>query len=222
MIETELLKTLATCKLFADMSETEIDIALGDIDYKVVRYKKHDVYSLSGIPLRSADIIISGTLTAQMTALSGKSVNISTLTPGTFIAPAFLFATDNRMPVSVETNTTVVIFRMSKEAMLQLIDVNAKVRMNYIRLISDIDVFMSRKVRFHSLFSVKEKVAYFLKEKARQQQSSTIHLSRSRQEIADSFGIQKFSLLRVLSELVECGAIAVDGKTITILDATKM
>jgi CRP-like cAMP-binding protein len=142
MIETELLKTLATCKLFADMSETEIDIALGDIDYKVVRYKKHDVYSLSGIPLRSADIIISGTLTAQMTALSGKSVNISTLTPGTFIAPAFLFATDNRMPVSVETNTTVVIFRMSKEAMLQLIDVNAKVRMNYIRLISDIDVFM--------------------------------------------------------------------------------
>ena len=49
-----------------------------------------------------------------------------------------------------------------------------------------------------------------------------IKLDKSRQEIAESFGIQKFSLLRCMSELVEVGAIKVEGKIITILDKNKM
>ncbi|MBF1075035.1 MAG: winged helix-turn-helix domain-containing protein, partial [Prevotellaceae bacterium] len=48
------------------------------------------------------------------------------------------------------------------------------------------------------------------------------HLERSRQEIADSFGIQKFSLLRVLSDFVKAGAISINGREVIILDRTKM
>ena len=39
----------------------------------------------------------------------------------------------------------------------------------------------------------------------------------SRQELADHFGIQKYSLQRALNELQESGAIRIDGKTIEIL-----
>ena len=56
-----------------------------------------------------------------------------------------------------------------------------------------------------------------LKEEQRRQQSNTILLSMSRQELADHFGIQKYSLQRALNELQESGAIHVDGKTIEIL-----
>ncbi|RGK30355.1 Crp/Fnr family transcriptional regulator, partial [Prevotella sp. TF12-30] len=44
----------------------------------------------------------------------------------------------------------------------------------------------------------------------------------SRQEMADIFGIQKFSLLRCLSEFEEKGAIRIEGKTITILNSDEM
>lgn len=73
-----------------------------------------------------------------------------------------------------------------------------------------------------SLFTVREKVAYFLMKCAKEQQSRTVKLNHSRQEIADMFGIQKFSLLRCLSEFEEHGAIKVDGKTITIINSDKM
>ena len=73
-----------------------------------------------------------------------------------------------------------------------------------------------------ALFSVREKVVSLLKQIASKQQSEVITLTRSRQQIADSFGIQKFSLLRVLATLEEEGAIRVEGKTIRIVDRSKL
>ena len=83
---------------------------------------------------------------------------------------------------------------------------------------SNIDVFLTQKMKILSLFTVREKVAYLLLERAGEQGSNEIHLERSRQEIADSFGIQKFSLLRVLSDLEKEGAIEIKGKIIKILN----
>jgi CRP-like cAMP-binding protein len=65
--------------------------------------------------------------------------------------------------------------------------------------------------------SVRNKVIFFLKEQQLLQKSSTIILPMSRQELADHFGIQKYSLQRALNELQESGAIRVDGKKIELL-----
>ena len=94
--------------------------------------------------------------------------------------------------------------------------------MNYIRVLSNIDVFLTQKMRVLSLFTVREKVAYLLLEQAGEQGSDTIHLHRSRQAIADSFGIQKFSLLRVLSDLEKEEIIQIKGKEIKIIDRKRL
>jgi CRP-like cAMP-binding protein len=65
--------------------------------------------------------------------------------------------------------------------------------------------------------SVREKVSLYLKEQSRQQQTQNIFLPLSRQELADHFGIQKYSLLRCLNELKQEGAILVEGRHIQIL-----
>ena len=103
-----------------------------------------------------------------------------------------------------------------------LAHISGKLRMNYIRILSNIDVFLTQKMKVLSLFTVREKVAYLLMERAGEQGSNEVHLERSRQEIADSFGIQKFSLLRVLSDFEKEGAIEIHGRTIKILDRRKM
>ena len=86
----------------------------------------------------------------------------------------------------------------------------------------DNNAFLTHRMRVLSLFTVKEKVAYLLLERAGEQGSNVVHLSRSRQEIADSFGIQKFSLLRVLADFAKAGAIRINGREVTILDRSKM
>ena len=73
-----------------------------------------------------------------------------------------------------------------------------------------------------TLHTVREKVAIFLLEEAKKCGSDSFTLKKSRQEIADSFAIQKFSLQRCLNELAEEGVILLNGKHITIVDRQKL
>lgn len=222
MTKDQMMQVLQKCPLFAGMSTLSIDLALGNISYQIINFAPRDVYTLAGMPCRFADIVLSGSLICRMVSLSGKQVEVTRLRPGNLIAPAFIFAKNNSMPVSVETDSEVTLLRMTPQTLKKLIDDDADIRMNYIRSLSNIDVFLTHKMKVLSLFTVREKVAYLLLERAGEQNSNTIRLTRSRQEIADSFGIQKFSLLRVLSEFEKEGVIRVDGKTIEIIDRSRL
>ena len=217
-----MMKALRSCPLFAGMSEIEIDLTLGNISYQLVSLPSHEVYALAGMPCKYVDIVVSGKLICRMAALSGKQVEVSRLHSGNMVAPAFIFSKDKSLPVSVETDGKVQLFRMRPEELKRLIDLDETLRMNYIRILSNIDVFLTQKMKVLSLFTVREKVAYLLMERAGEQGSNEVHFERSRQEIADSFGIQKFSLLRVLSDFEKEGAIEIHGRTIKILDRRKM
>ena len=214
--------TLQKCPLFNGFTIDEIKQTLMLVDYKMVEYPAKEIYTLTGMPCKYADFIIEGEMIARMTGISGKQAQIDRLSASTLIAPAFIFAQKNEMPVSVETSMKTVLMRMSPSELKRLIDSDERIRWNYIQQLSMIDVFLTHKMRMLSLFSVKEKVAQYLIKIATEQQSRTIKLDVSRQEMADIFGIQKFSLLRCLSEFEDNGAIKIEGKTITILNSDKM
>ena len=215
-------ETLASSPFFNGLTAKEIQAILQTVNYKIVEYPAKEIYTLAGMPCKYADFILKGELISRMTGLSGKQVQIDRLKACIFIAPAFIFAKNNAMPVSVETAQHTTIMRMMPSELKHLIDSNERIRMNFIQLLSSINVFLTQKLRMLSLLTVREKVAYFLMKVAKEQQSRTIKLSNTRQEIADTFGIQKFSLLRCLSEFEDNGAIKIDGKQITILNSDKM
>ncbi len=221
-MEVSINETLSHSPLFNGLTAKEIKELLQTVNFKIVEYPAKEIYTLAGMPCKYADFILKGELISRMTGLSGKQVQIDRLKACILIAPAFIFAKNNAMPVSVETAQHTTILRMMPSELKHLIDNNERIRMNFIQLLSSIDVFLTQNLRMLSLFTVREKVAYFLMKAAKEQQSRTIKLSNSRQEIADTFGIQKFSLLRCLSEFEDNGAIKIDGKQITILNSDKM
>ena len=216
------MKALRSCPLFAGMSDIEIELTLGNVSHQLVSLPSHEIYALAGMPCKYVDVVVSGRLICRMAALSGKQVEVSRLHCGNMVAPAFIFSKDRSLPVSVETEGKVQLFRMRPEELKRLLDVEETIRMNFICILSNIDVFLTQKMKVLSLFTVREKVAYLLMERAGEQGSNEVHLERSRQEIADSFGIQKFSLLRVLSDFEKEGAIEIHGRTIKILNRRKM
>lgn len=221
-MEISMYETLANSPFFNGLTAKEIQAILQTVNYKIVEYPAKEIYTLAGMPYKYADFILKGELISRMTGLSGKQVQIDRLKACILIAPAFIFAKNNAMPVSVETAQHTTIMRMMPSELKHLIDSNERIRMNFIQLLSSINVFLTQKLRMLSLLTVREKVAYFLMKVAKEQQSRTIKLSNTRQEIADTFGIQKFSLLRCLSEFEDNGAIKIDGKQITILNSDKM
>lgn len=221
-MEQRVLNALTKCPLFAGMAPVEIEIAMAGVTYSIVNYDSHDIYALTGMPCKTLDIVIRGVLVCRMSSLSGKQVEVSRLHEGNLVAPAFILGKDTNMPVGVETDTDVTVLRMQKTVFHHLIGTHEQIRDNFIRVLSNINAFLTHRMRILSLFTVKEKVAYLLLELAGEQGSNVIHLSQSRQEIADSFGIQKFSLLRVLADFAKAGAIKINGREVTILDRSKM
>ena len=221
-MEQRVLNALTKCPLFAGMAPVEIEIAMAGVTYSIVNYDSHDIYALTGMPCKTLDIVIRGVLVCRMSSLSGKQVEVSRLHEGNLVAPAFILGKDTNMPVGVETDTDVTVLRMQKTAFHHLIGTHEQIRDNFIRVLSNINAFLTHRMRILTLFTVKEKVAYLLLELAGEQGSNVIHLSQSRQEIADSFGIQKFSLLRVLADFTKAGAIKINGREVTILDRSKM
>lgn len=221
-MDNRILDALVSCPLFEDMTVPDIETAATDAGYKLIQLYKGDLCGLAGDKLNHLDIVLSGEMTARMTGASGRMVEIKRWQRGGMITPGFIFAADNTLPVTLEAAGKVQLLRFSAKALSCMIAVNEQVRLNYTRRLSDIVAFLTEKLRFLALLTVREKVACALISEARAQQSRTITLNRSRQTIADSFGIQKFSLMRCLADFVAKGAIRVDGRTITILNSDKM
>ena len=199
-----------------------IETMMSQVECRLVRFDKNDVYALAGSPCRYADIIIEGELTARMVGPSGKFVQMAARGIGTLMAPAFIFTKENKFPVSIETNKPTTIIRMSPQMLFHLLKLDDRIMINFIRQLSLTSNFLAKKVRIFTLHTVREKVAIFLLEESKRSGSSSFTLKKSRQEIADSFAIQKFSLQRCLNEFAAEGAITLDGKNITIIDEAKV
>ena len=215
-MEIDTLQGLTRCPLFRNLEESEIITLMHTVRYRIYRCRKGQIWVSAGSVCQYADIIISGEMVAYVTGPSGNVIRMAAHQSGKLLAPAFLFATDNHYPVTVEATTETTVLRLSTTDLDKMMHDDQRLMQNYIQLLSNIISQLTKKVRMLSM-SVREKVCIFLMEQSRQQQTNNILLPMSRQEIADHFGIQKYSLLRCLNELKREGAIRVEGRHIQLL-----
>ena len=211
------LKALQLCPLFLGFAPEEICFALEKIPYRFVRFEKKEFYILAGTPCKYVDIVVHGEMSVRIASPSGKSMQVNTKSMGSLLAPSFIFAKDNAIPVSMECTKPTTLLRMAPEMLQRLMDNDQRIRENFILQLSNTCNYMAAKVRMLTLHTVRETVAIFLLQEAKRNNSDTFTLTKSRQEIADSFAVQKFSLQRSLKEFAEEEIISLDGKHISIL-----
>lgn len=223
----ELTEALKKCALFSGMDSLKISKVMSSTPSKLITYRRGEIYAVAGAPCKWADIIVRGIMVARMSSSAGKSAEIKRLGCGEIIAPAFIFASASAFPVSVEAAKETCILRITKYDFSAMLSSDRLLTANFIRTLSDINVFLTKKINMLSLMTVREKVISLLKQRAREQNvtyrsSKPITLYRSRQEIADSFGIQKFSLMRGFADLEKEGIIRSEGRCIYILEWDRM
>lgn len=216
MIEEKYIRELQQCPLFKGAGTQEIMEMMALANPRLIELGRGEIHLLEGERQRNLEIVLVGELRTRMLSPTGKSLQMARLSAGDVIAPAFIYSNEGGMPVEVEATRNSVFLRISSNAFQQLIDSHAVVRWNFIRLISTKCENLTRRLRIATLFSVEEKVRHMLDLLVRQQYSMTVTLNNSRQEIADTFGIQKYSLQRCLTDLAARGEIILDGKRITL------
>lgn len=219
----QIKQVLQTSSLFNGLSSRELDIFLNNHSYKIESYTKSDIIALMGDACQYLLLVLEGDVIARMVSDSGKYLQIEKIGIGRVLAPAMLFATKNEFPVNVIPEGDVVLFKMSKKEFVSSMQTNKTLLFNFMQMISDISRFLSDKIHFLSLMSLKVKLAqYFLNFIEIQENDKEIDIPIGRQELADKFGVSRQSLIRSLTELEEDKLIAVNNRQIKILDKRRL
>jgi len=218
MIQPEIL---CQSPIFRGISPDELQELFRQIHFQVKTYQKNDVITIGGEICDRLLIIQQGSVKAEMTDYSGKTIKIEDLVAPWPLATAFLFGKENRFPVTVSATTDVEMVSIPKPEFVRLLQMNSLLLNNYLNTISTRAQFLSQKLKFLSFKTIKQKIAHYLLEQAGDR-LQTVEIRQSQGQLAEMFGVTRPSLARALGEMNQEGLIVTDRRYIKILDKGRM
>lgn len=170
-------------------------------------YKEGEYIARQGDACRSLFILMKGNVKTQMENAEGKQLTIDRIKAPDILAPAFIYASENRFPVNVEATELCEVLVMDRTRFEAFMHAQPAVMRNFIAIISDRSLFLSRKLNEFALQSLKSRLLNYL------QMHGGIH---NQQEVAFILGVARPSLARALSELIAEGKITMTGKQVVL------
>ncbi len=203
------VKILMATPVFLHLSQEKLQTFIDSATHGLRSYAAHDFIAMQGDPCRSLYLLYSGQVQTVMSGPDGKQVVMADLKAPVLLAPAFVFATNNRFPVSVTAVTPCEVLIINKEDFMELMRREPIVMQNFMRIISDRSFQLTHKVSDFALHSLKGRVAAYL------YQWGAIS---NQNDVAARMGVARPSLSRVLAELAAEGCIAFEKRKIIIVN----
>ena len=108
----DISQLLVKVPLFNGYSISSVTSFLKETEYQIRTYKKNEIIFFRGDIITNVNILIKGTLVAEMQKFNGDSIVIGHIKINEILAPAFNFGEDNTFPVDLitleETNLLVI------------------------------------------------------------------------------------------------------------------
>lgn len=212
---------LTRSPLFMGLSPDEAVATLHRCTASVREYAKGEYVVRQGDTVRQLYLPICGSLRTEMITKEGNVVEIDFIEALRPLAPAFLFADRNMYPVDVIAAEPTTFHIIEKDRWLEELRANELLLLNFMRLNSNVAVFLSNKVQMMSIKSLKGKLALHILERTTPE-CPTFPLTRTLTQLADHLGVQRPSLSRTMGELVSDGLITWDKREITVLNRFRL
>ena len=207
--------------IFSGLTRSEVDLLLNG-RHSVTHYKAGELVAIQGSLYHSLLIIDSGVVRGEMSSLAGNSVVIEEIEAPRIIAPAIIFASDNRFPVTVIAVTDADIVSIKEGDFTKIMQSDHRILHNFVRSISDRNKFLSDRVRTMSFGTIKSKIANYLLSQIKQKQSLEFDIPHTQQELADMFGVTRPALSRAISQIGELGVLTSHKNHFVIKDENKL
>lgn len=208
---------LSNSPVFKNINPEEIKEILEKSKHQFRSFAPGTLIFQSGDENSNLLTIVEGTVKGEMTDLSGKVIKIEDIEAPMHLAAAFIFGSNNNFPVNVTATSDVKILFIPKPSFIELLQNNSIVLKNYLNIISNRTQFLSNKIKFLSFKTIKSKVAHFILELSKQQNSNSVVLPKTQKDLADFFGVTRPSLARIIGELERDGIILAKGKRIEVV-----
>lgn len=209
------------CPLFNGLTIDEIDGLLAGRESRKT-YESGEIIAAAGDRNKGLLIVESGSINGEMTNYAGDRIIIEHIPAPRAIAPAFLYATDNLLPVDVIAAEYTCIVSIDTDLFTEILQANTLVLRNFLRNISDRGKFLSDRVRLLRFGTIKSKLAGYLLEQLQKQQKSEFEIPHTQLQLADMFGVTRPALSRALSQIADTEIICFRRNHFQILDESRL
>ncbi|MBN2617476.1 MAG: Crp/Fnr family transcriptional regulator [Spirochaetales bacterium] len=221
-MERNELLALAESPIFRNIDILELHKILTPHNAIIKNYNKGDIICSQEEKLDRLIIVIDGKLKAQMTSTDGKIINMEEFGKYQPVAIPILFSEKNILPVTLYALENSQIFFLSKEMLIKCCMTHKQILENTMAVISSKVSFLSEKIKFLQLNTIKQKIAMTLLRCSKQANSLTFKMKQNKEELSKEMGITRPSLSREFSNLVQEGIIVQEKDIITILNPEKL
>ncbi|MDD2299222.1 MAG: Crp/Fnr family transcriptional regulator [Fermentimonas sp.] len=212
---------LTGCPLFVNLTKNEIDEILSRSVSDVLVVEKGQHVVRQGDTIHSLYILADGLVRTEMVTKDGNVVEIEFIEPFRPLAPAFLVATENRYPVDVISMQKSQFYIIPKTLWLKEMMINEQLLTNFMKVNSNMTVFLSKKVQMMSIKTLKGKLSLYILENTTPQED-TFTLKRTQSQLAEYFGVQRPSLARTLGDMIREELISIYKRELRVLDRGKL
>ena len=196
------MEELKRIKLFAGCSDEAIERLLSQ-PCRRQEYPAGRRMLNPGDPCRALMVLVEGQAEARMTGEEGREVLVDHLKAPMLLAPAFLFATPNIVPVEVNAVTDCAVWHINREAFFEFMQHEPTVLRAFLEMLSERGHFLSRKMRTFAVNTLRNRVLEYL-----ESHGSITSVA----DVAQQLGATRPSLSRVLSDMLDEGVIIKNGK----------
>jgi CRP-like cAMP-binding protein len=221
-VKKKMIELLTNAGLFINMKTEEKEECLVRFHYQIKQYQKGEIISYTDDQVIQQIILLRGSVKNEMSDYNGKFIKITDMEAPKLLAPGFLFGSQCHYPVSIFASSDCEIMAINKSDFLDTLLSNNQLQLNFLNLISNQTQFLTRKIQFLKLKTIKAKIAHFLLNLNSRQDSLTVNLPQSQTQLAELFGITRPSLSRSINELCHDSIIKTSGKKVIILDINKL
>lgn len=196
------MEELKKLKLLANCSDESLEWLLAQ-PCRRQQYAAGKLILRAGDPCRSLMVLVEGEAEAKMMGEEGREVLVDKLKAPMLLAPAFLFAVENSVPVEVTAVTDCAVWHINREAFFRLMQTEPSVLKEFLEVLSNKGRFLSGKMRSFAVKGLRNRVVEYL-----EAHGAITTVAAAAQEL----GVTRPSLSRVLSEMLDEGLVVKDEK----------
>lgn len=213
---------LLNSPLFRGLTLEELTHLFSQVKHQIRHFRSGELLAQAGDPVDKAILLMEGRLQGEMVDFAGNSLKIEELDPPQMVAAAFLYGPKSKFPVFLNAKTDGKILIILKKEFTNMLSLESRVMVNYINIVSGKAQFLSGKITFLSLKTIKEKIAYYILQMMKNGGNIYVAIDQTQTSLADLFGVTRPSLSRTIQEMEKQNIINWSRDRIVIKDLKKL
>ena len=213
---------LLNSPLFRGLTLEELTLLFSQVKHQIRHFRTGELLAQAGDPVDKAILLMEGRLQGEMVDFAGNSLKIEELDPPQMVAAAFLYGPKSKFPVFLNAKTDGMIMVIFKKEFTDMLSLESRVMVNYINIVSGKAQFLSGKITFLSLKTIKEKIAYYILQMMKNGGNGYVAIDQTQTNLADLFGVTRPSLSRTIQSMEKQDIFTWSRDHIVIKDLRKL